>query len=735
MSVAGTADEHIQAIPVPAMGKAPRHVRRIVRVLLVLLGISSVAALVFTFSGFHNGVDVKPINPQLLIPLVVGNLLALLTLAFFIVRRAYVFWHAAREGMVGTRLQTRIILTFATVALVPTLTVTLFAALFFNFGIKSWFDNRVSVALEESVTLAQAYLNEHRLAMRTDAQGMVNELSRDLWLINSNPTLFNKMLNRQASLRNLSEAIVFTPNRVIARTALSFSLIFERLPDVVLERVNANEDNIVVLGTEDEDKIRAVIRFPHAADLYLLIGKSVDRSVIDHMEVARSTMDQYRALQRDMRTIQLQFILAFVLLALLLLLASIWAGMAVALRVVGPVSALVAAAERVRAGDYTIHVPEGRADDEIATLARSFNRMTGQLNRQRSDLIDANRQIDERRRLTEAVFAGVSAGVIALNAEARITLHNRSALKLLGLDENESLKDRPVTDIMPALTELLREAQQKPEKIAMRDIVIKRGELRATLHVRITLERHNDAIEGYIVTFDDITDLVTAQRSAAWADVARRIAHEIKNPLTPITLSTERLRKKFGDEITSDKEAYAKYLDTITRHVKDIGKMVEEFVSFARMPTPQFREESLSQLIRKSVFSEQTAHPDIRYTVELPPGDVRIICDERQVGQMLLNLLKNAAEAMEGLVAGPKITVHVEAKASQVSVSLHDNGPGFPPDDIAKLTEPYVTTRAKGTGLGLAIVKKSMEDHKGRIELRNHPEGGALVVLIFPIEK
>ncbi len=733
MSMAEATDSSAYALSnSPAIDKAPRHVRRIVRLLLVLLGLSSVAALIITFSGFHSGFDVKPISPQLLFTLVIGNLLVLLALAFFIVRRAYTFWRAAREGLVGTRLQTRIIFTFATVTLIPTFIVTLFATLFFNYGVKAWFDNRVSVALEESVSLAEAYLNEHRNTMRIEAQGMMSELSRDMMFINSNPQLFDTALNTQASLRNLSEAIVFTSNRVVARTALSFSLTFERLPDAVLER--ASEGNIVLLGSDEEDKIRAVIKFRDAPDLYLMIGKSVDRTVIDHMQVARSTMEQYTTLKRDMRAIQLQFVLAFVLLALLLLLASIWAGMAVALRVVGPVSVLIAAAERVRAGDYDIRVPEGREGDEIATLARTFNRMTSQLNRQRSDLIDANRMIDEKRRLTEAVFSGVSAGVIALDSDKRITLHNRSALKLLGLADDTSLKDSPVTDIMPAIAELLSESAEKPDKIAARNVVIKRGEQRATLHVRITLEHYKNAIEGYIVTFDDITDLVMAQRNAAWADVARRIAHEIKNPLTPITLSTERLRKKFSDEITSDKESYAKYLDTITRHVKDIGKMVEEFVSFARMPTPQFREESIIPLIRKSIFSEQTAHANVRYIADLPDTPITLVCDERQLGQMLLNILKNAAEAIEQDVENPTITVSLEQEPNQISIIVRDNGHGFPPDSIATLTEPYVTTRAKGTGLGLAIVKKSMEDHKGCVELSNHAQGGAQVALVFPSE-
>jgi len=360
--------------------------------------------------------------------------------------------------------------------------------------------------------------------------------------------------------------------------------------------------------------------------------------------------------------------------------------------------------------------------------------MTGQLDKQRSELIDANRLLDERRRLTEAVFAGVSAGVIALNAAKEITLHNRTALQLLGLPEDTTLRGTPIAQHMPAVTELLLQAEQKPERIASRDMPITRGEARATLHVRITLERYNEQIEGYIVTFDDITDLVVAQRSAAWADVARRIAHEIKNPLTPITLSTERLRKKFADEITSDKESYLKYLDTIGRHVRDIGKMVEEFVSFARMPTAQFREEALAPLIRKSVFSEKTAHPEISYQTVFEDEDILLLCDERQLGQMLLNLMKNAAEAMEGQ-KDAAITLGLRRAKDAVVIELSDNGPGFPPDKIATLTEPYVTTRAKGTGLGLAIVKKTMEEHKGTLTLANKPEGGALVTLVFPQEK
>lgn len=735
MTAADASTEALIEIAPNMVNKPARHVRRMVRFLLFLLSLSALGSLVMIFINFNHTQNVKPIDPQFLIFLVIGNLVVLVTLAIYVVRRAYQLWHAARLGLLGTRLQTRIIATFAMVTIVPTLIVTLFAALFFNFGVKAWFDNRVAVSLQESVMLAQAYLDEHRNTMRQEAQGMVNDLSHDLPMLESNPQSFDRALNAQANLRNLSEAIVFTPTRVLARTALSFSLTFERLPDVVLER--ANEGNIVVLGSDNEDKIRAVIKFPGLSDIYLMIGRVVDSAVINHMKQSRSTMEEYSTLKHDIRSLQLQFILAFILLALLLLLASVWAGMAIALRVVGPVSMLIAAADRVRSGDYSIRVPEGREDDEIASLGRSFNRMTMQLDTQRRDLTDANRLLDERRRLTEAVFSGVSAGIIALNPEKKVTLHNRTALKLLGKAEDESLQESEITLLLPALSELLQLAEKNPKKITARDIVINRAEIHATLHVRITVEQYKDRIEGFIITLDDITTLVSAQRSAAWADVARRVAHEIKNPLTPITLSAERLRKKFSEEITSDKEAYSKYLDTIARHVKDIGNMVEEFVTFARMPAAQFSTVSMTQLVKKSIFSEQTVHPEIRYKTELSKEDILMHCDERQIGQILLNLLKNAAESIETrtqISAWPhgEITLILSESDNTITVEIRDNGIGFPEDKLPLLTEPYVTTRAKGTGLGLAIVKKSMEEHHGTLQLANDKNGGAVVTMQFP---
>lgn len=670
------------------------------------------------------------ITPQKSIAGMLMMLASLLVLmALIVIRRAMRLWSQAKEGLIGTRLQSRIIVMFCVIAILPTIIVSVFSALFFNFGVQSWFDNRVSTALEDSVRIATAYLDEHKTAIRTDAINLGNDVQRQLSQLYANPTLFEHNLTIQTNNRNLSEAVVFDRERVMARTALSFSLIFERLPEEIMDRADAG--NAVIFG-EDENKIQAVVKIAEFPQVYLMVGRVVDPTVLDHMQTARTTVMQYRQLEGDINRIQKQFFAVFVLVALLVLLASIWAGMMLAVRLIGPITQLMGATERVRAGDYSTRVPEGPADDEIANLGRTFNRMTSQLEAQRRDIMEANRKLDERRRFTEAVLSGVSAGIIALDSTHCITLHNRVARELLNVEENKKLSGCELSDWLPDARALIHEAERRPDRIASANIAIFHGEKRVSLHVQVTAERFGDAIEGYIVTFDDITELVSAQRNAAWSDVARRIAHEIKNPLTPITLSVDRLRRKFGKEISTDKEGYERYLETISRHVRDIGRMVEEFVAFARLPASVFREEDLGSIARKSIFSEQTVHADIQYITDIPKTPVMVTLDESQIGQTLLNLLKNAAEALEQNEGKKEIRLTLKEDDEQVTITIEDNGPGFPMEKIAQLTEPYVTTRAKGTGLGLAIVKRTVEEHKGNLELANRATGGAQVTLTLP---
>jgi two-component system nitrogen regulation sensor histidine kinase NtrY len=429
----------------------------------------------------------------------------------------------------------------------------------------------------------------------------------------------------------------------------------------------------------------------------------------------------------------------YVVVAMLILLAAVWLGLWAASRIVRPIGRLAGAAERVSQGDLRVRVDVGKGDDEIGALSETFNHMTSEIEARRQELMDANLQLDARRRFTEAMLAGVSAGVVGLDNEGRVTLINRTASRLLGI-RPEDVETRHYSECMPELAGLIHRAiSEGGSKTAGQVDVRRQGALRH-LNVQVSSE---GASHGFVVTFDDITDLVSAQRTAAWADVARRIAHEIKNPLTPIQLSAERLKRKYAREVSTEPEVFTQCTDTIIRQVGDIGRMVDEFSSFARMPAPVIRTQDAQELVRQAVFLQRVAQPQIVFEVNTPPGPVMMDCDGRLVSQALTNVLKNAAEAIGARVSGGnavpgRIHIDVSVKTGRVRIAIHDNGIGLPHENRHRLTEPYVTTRAKGTGLGLAIVRKILEDHGGELileddEIRSGESWtGAVVTLVFP---
>jgi len=422
--------------------------------------------------------------------------------------------------------------------------------------------------------------------------------------------------------------------------------------------------------------------------------------------------------------------------AMLFLVAAVAIGIHFAAQFAGPISRLITAAEQVRGGDLAARVPEGEKDDELASLSRAFNRMTYQIESQQRELREANRQLDERRRFTETVLTGVSAGVIGLDSLGRINLPNRSASALLGADLEQAI-GQDLAEVAPEMAGLLDEAERRPDRLAQSQVELIRGNSTRTLLVRIAAEHNGRDISGFVVTFDDITELLSAQRKAAWADIARRIAHEIKNPLTPIQLAAERLRRRYLKEIKSDVETFTICTDTIIRHVGDIGRMIDEFSSFARMPTPVLKPENLVEIVHRAVFLQRTAHPEIVFEPVFPANPVAVSCDARLVGQALINIVKNAIESIEARraenSASPPghIRVSVAEEDGQAAVIIEDNGKGLPQHGREQLTEPYVTTRTKGTGLGLAIVKKIMEDHHGELVLEDGEPEGARVSLHF----
>ncbi len=699
----------------------------VVRKLAILLSIAALAAGVATYAALSGTPPFGP-DPRSVLVLLLVDLVLLLSIGAIILRRVVLVLVARRRGSAGSRLHARIVALFSILAVAPAIIVAVFSALFFNLGVQSWFSERVRTALDESVQVAEAYVNEHRKTIVADAQAMAIDVSRQYNLLLRNPAQFNDFVSFQAGVRSLPEALVFDSNgRIFGRSRLSYSLEFDGLPSGALDRARSGE--VVLLRGSGEDRVRALMRLEGPRDAYLYVGRFIDPTVLAHVERNRLAVAEYQRLEGQRSGIEITFAMIFIVVALLLLMVAVWAGLFFANRLVRPISQLVGAAEQVRAGDLSVRVEEGTDQDEISTLSRAFNRMTNQLESQRNELIDANRQLDMRRRFTEAVLSGVSAGVLGLDTEGRINLPNRSAIELLDA-EAEELVGEDLAVAVPEMGPLLRAASEKPYRLVEDQITLKRGKNARRLLVRVTAEMSREELRGFVVTFDDISELESAQRRAAWADVARRIAHEIKNPLTPIQLSAERLQRKYMAEIKNDPEVFAQCTETIIRQVDDIGRMVDEFSNFARMPAPEFKTEDAVAILKRTQFLQQVANPDIDYETDLPAEAVLLHCDRRQLGQAVNNLMQNAADAVQGSGEGC-IRLSLIRRENEVSIEVEDNGGGLPDEIRDRLAEPYVTSRAKGTGLGLAIVKKIMEDHGGSLKLEDRPEGGARASLVF----
>ena len=693
---------------------------------LVILVFAAIIAGYFSITRYAGSItkDAK------IVPIIIIISILSLSFAAIVIQRAVKLWSSLRSGSVGSRLQSRLVAVFSIITILPTIVVSLFSISFFNLGIQSWFDERVSTALQESVAVSQIYLDEHKYTIRGDAAAMADDIDRELDNNSINENILNNIINTQTALRSLSEAALFQQGHIIAQSQLAFSLALEHIP---ANNISLADRGDIVVTLEGDDKVRALIKLKtiHAPDTYLLIGRIIDNKVVKHVSTADGSVEQYQRLKSNISSKQLEFSLVFVLFAAVLLFSAILYAMYFAAKIISPIGKLINASERVKAGDFTAKVAEGPKNDEIGMLARAFNRMTDELEKQRKDLVEINRQLDTRRRFSEAVLSGVSAGIIALNKDKIITLANPVVANLLLLSPDAKIKGELITDIAPEFAELFTKTE---ENNISDEITITHGDKIRILHARIVIEKFAGEIEGYILTFDDITELLLAQRKAAWSDVARRVAHEIKNPLTPIQLAAERLKKKYLPQIIQESDSYTKYLDTISRHVRDIGKIVDEFVSFARMPAPTMKPEDITSIISKVVFSEQTAHVEIEYNLTIENQPIVVLCDEQQISRVFLNLLKNAAEAFENFHSDkPTIKISCTLEGKDCKLQISDNGPGFPPDKIKTLFEPYITTKVKGTGLGLSIVKKIIDDHKASLAIDNLPEGGAGVTIIFAV--
>lgn len=674
---------------------------------------------------------------------ILADFVYVLILAALVLQRVARMIAARRARSAGSRLHLRLTGVFALVALVPTVLVAVFATITVNFGLEGWFSDRVQRVVGASLAAAEAYEEEQRVQLQIDTAALASYLNRarNERVFVSDGDLRQLLAQAQSRVqRGLREAYIINANGDIRiRGDRSYLFDFERPSP---EQIAASEQGTpVVIEDWTNNEFRALIKLERHLDRYLYVSREVDGEILTLLDDTQETVQLFRQLESDRGQLLFDFGLLYIGFAVILIIAAIWLGLWFAERLSRPVGRLAGAAQRVGAGDLDVKVPEQQGDDEIAMMGRLFNQMTRQLKAQREALLENTNQIERRRRLFDSVLGSVTAGVIGLDPEGRVDFMNRSASTMLALDEN-SVSGRQIGKVVPEFKELFAKLRGGMRDVAQQQVTLARQGRQESLLVRIAKRANrDDTLEGYVVAFDDVTDLATAQRMAAWGDVARRIAHEIKNPLTPIQLSAERMKRKFGPKLGEDGPALVELSDVVIRQTTDLRRIVDEFSKFARMPEPETAHVDLAALVRDAVLLQQVAQTDVTFVTEIDPGPVPADLDATLLGQALTNLLKNAGEAIESRLKGKsgdtrkgEIRVTLRNLGPEAQLIIADNGIGLPADP-SKLFEPYVTTRDKGTGLGLPIVRKIIEEHQGTLDLRpaepfteGAPPGAAAVI-------
>ena len=670
------------------------------------------------------------VSPLLIAVLLIGNLLPAIALMVLLARKLAIR-RAGEQGMGSARLHTRLVALFSVIAAVPTVLVVIFASFLLQSGLEFWFSDRARNMLENTAELARSSYETEVIRVQSETVAMANDVTAMLRQVAvDDPRFIDALGFNQVFRRNLSEAIIFTlrPDGQILTHALVNP--YDRpLNQVVTAAKIAELRDKEVVEINSSDRIGALTRLDYGPSAYLYASRVFEPRFSEQVKRGNTVLTDYRDLLARSRMNQLRFNFALLAGALVIVALAIFTALRLADRLLRPVNELVGAAGRVEEGDFSARVPVNKPRDEIAMLATAFNRMTGRLQEQTGALIAANDQLDTRRAFIEAVLSSVTAGVIALDTERRILLINRSAETLLHHGE-ESLEGKDLEDVSPELTEFLLGESRDATVI-----------VRAESGQRTLAVKRMKTVDGRVLTFDDITDQLSDQRRAAWSDIAQRIAHEIKNPLTPIQLAAERLQRRYGADVTSDPVTFARLTETIIRQVGDLRRMVDEFSSFARMPKPVFERAIVHDVARAALFLHEVAHPGVTFTIEPRSGPFWMVCDRRQLGQALTNIVKNAVEAIEARrirgeqsSAGDRVDLQIRRDGEQLVIDITDTGVGLP-EQRERLTEPYVTTRVRGTGLGLAIVKKIVEEHLGEIAFLDRPGGGTHVRIAFDVER
>src|SRR6202161_4720698 len=658
---------------------------------------------------------------EVAVSFILMNGATILVLVGIILREVWQVMQARRRGRAAARLHVQIVSLFSIMAVLPAVLVAIVANVTIERGLDRLFSGPTREVIENSLIIARAYMQEHAQLIRGDILGMANDLNHARPLYDQDRRTLLELLTASAAARELAGAMLIDKHdNILEKAQTSSRLSFAPPPAEFLNNVKETEPEIAVLP--EENYVGAVIRLRAFSDTFLYVARLLDPRVVAQLKQTEASAAEYAEIESRRLGIQVNFALMFAVIALTILTASILIGLNFANWLVAPIRRLMSAASLVSTGDLHVQVPVHRSEGDLAQLGETFNKMTQELRTQRDELVSASDLIDSRRRFIEAVLSSASAGIIGVDASGSVGILNRSAEKLIGHAESDTL-DHPLSDVLPELDDMMKTAREGTQRSVQGQITIQGDGNERNLSVRVSAEQTSQSHDSYIITLDDITELVSAQRTSAWGDVARRIAHEIKNPLTPIQLSAERIRRKFGKAITEDKAIFEQCTDTIVRQVDDIRRMVDEFSRFARMPKPVIEGEDVADTVRQTVFLMRVGHPDIEIEAEIKEEPLRAQFDRRVISQALTHIIKNATEAIEAVAAETlgkgRIDVIAARDSDDIVIDVIDNGIGLPKVSRARLLQPYVTTREKGTGLGLAIVGRVLEDHGGRIELND----------------
>ncbi|WVX49084.1 Adaptive-response sensory-kinase SasA [Roseobacter fucihabitans] len=674
--------------------------------------------------------------------ILLADLVYILVVAALVLAQVGRLIAARRAKSAGSRLHLRLTGVFALMALIPTVTVAIFAGLTVNVGLEGWFSDRVRQVVGNSLAAAEAYEIEQREDLAEDARALARSLdeARRTGVNVSDSELLSD--GQRQIQRGLREAyLIDGTGDIRARGDRSYLFDFERPSEEQLS--GADEVPVLVIEDWSNNEYRALVRLSGFVDRFLYISREVDGEILSLLDETKETVRLYEQLESERGRLLFDFVLLYLAFAVILILAAIWLGLWFAERLSVPVGRLTGAAQQVGAGDLDVQVREDEGDDEIAMLGRYFNQMTKQLKAQRDALVENTEQIERRRRLFDSVLSSVTSGVVGLDPEGRVRFVNKSAERLL--DWKAGQETLAIKVAVPEFGPIFDTITQPHYEVAQGEVKVTRQRRLENLLVRMAKRRSQSGeLEGYVVSFDDVTDLVSAQRMAAWGDVARRIAHEIKNPLTPIQLSAERIKRKFSSKVGEDSEALEQMTGVIIRQTGDLRRIVDEFSKFARMPEPDRKALDLTALVGDAVLLQQTGQPNVQIAAKFPDAPIKADLDATMISQALTNLIKNAGEAIETLLKkgapdghSAMIKVQLTTDQDRAVITVADNGIGLP-EDRARLFEPYVTTRSEGTGLGLPIVKKIIEEHGGTLTLEDAPlfegqsQAGAMAIISLP---